>query len=374
MKIRKVLVLALVLIMLLGICAGCSNSASTPSAESQAPAAQASGEQTQTDDQVYNIVLSYHSAETNNIGKSILAAAEYCEEKSNGRLKIEPYFSGTYVAKGDTMGALKTGMIDMAVVEATQIASVTVLNQVFNSLIQGDFPNDRAKVLESYEKMTEEIPELNEEMLAATDSFWLQMLVIGGYNLHGNKRIESIDDIKGLKIEAHGQLGQYMNLLGCTAVELESGDYYNGLKLNTVDAQLAHWAIVGNSQLNEVVKTHIIFGETEISSGLSLPAMGFLINQKTWGSLPADLQDILKEAVKIASREVFDADAELYEKTIAQAKEEGHEFIFIKNEDRKPWADAMQVILDEWFEKCEAAGYDGKATYNTMLEMFAGTK
>ncbi|MDR2089059.1 MAG: TRAP transporter substrate-binding protein DctP [Clostridiales Family XIII bacterium] len=365
MKALKKLVSVLFTVLVLCIVVACGNNTSTPAESAEdSPAGDVA-----ESDEVYDIVISYYSSESIPPGQAILNAIEYAETESNGRLKFQAYFSGTYVSKADTMSALKTGTIDMAPVEATQVASVAVLNQIFNALIQSDVP-DRAKVQEIYVKMIEENPELNEEMIKACNSFWLYPFVLGGYNLHGNETVAAIDDIKGLKIEAHGQLGAYINRLGGTAVELDSGDYYNGLKLGTVDSQLAHWAIVNNSQLNEVVKAHTVFGAEDIGSGLNVPCMGYLVNKDTWDGLPEDLRQIVKDAFMQAAQFIIDSDSEIYNKAIAVAKENNHEFVYIKGEDRKPWADAMQPILDEWFARCEDAGYDGKALYEKMLQYF----
>jgi TRAP-type C4-dicarboxylate transport system substrate-binding protein len=364
MKKRVLLILlAVVVTFTISACGGSTGSSGS------APATSGNSSAADTDNEVHKIVISYYSSESIPPGQAILDAIAYAEEKSNGRLQFDAYFSGTYVSKNDTMAALMTGTIDMAPVEATQIASVAVLNQIFNALIQSDVP-DRKVALNIYEKMIEENPELNEEMLKGCNSFWLQPYILGGYNLHGTKTVDSIDDIKGAKVESHGQLGQYINQIGGTAVELDSGDYYNGLKLGTVDSQICHWAIVNNSQLNEIVTTHTLFGSDPLASGLNLPAMGYLINNDTWNSLPEDLQQILKEAFAQAANQIFDADAGIYQKAIDYAKENNHEFVYIQGDDRKPWADAMQPILDDWFAKCEAAGYDGKGLYEKMLQDF----
>ena len=367
-----VLLLAFVMIFSLTACGGDSSAPATggdaPAAGGDAPAAGGDAPAA-TSDEKFNIVISYYSSESIPPGQAIVEAAKWCEEQSNGRLTFETYFSGTYVSKGDTMAALKTGQIDMAPIEATQIASVAVLNQIFNILIQSNVP-DRAKAQEIYVKMIEEIPELNEELIKGADSFWLYPYVLGGYNWHGTTPIKTFDDIKGKKVEAHAQLGEFMNTIGATAVELDSGDYYNGLKLGTVDAQLTHWAVVKNSQLNEVVNTHTLFGESELASGLNLPAMGYAMNKTKWDSMPQDLQDILKEGFKTAAHFVIDSDTKNYDDAVKDAQERGHEFNFIKGDDRKPWADAMQPILDKWFADCEAAGYDGKGVYDKMMQMF----
>jgi TRAP-type C4-dicarboxylate transport system substrate-binding protein len=193
---------------------------------------------------------------------------------------------------------------------------------------------------------------------------------MGGHNLHGNVRVTNIKDFAGAKVESHGIEGEYSNLLGGTAVELDSGDYYNGMKLGTVDAQLTHWAVMNNYQINEVVKYHTIFGSDDVGSGLTMPAMGYFINYDTWNSLPADLQAILKDAFIVGANYVINADNESYQTAINNAKALGHEFIYIKGDDRQAWADKMTPIIEKWFADCAAAGYDGKSVYEKMCKMF----
>ncbi|MDR0852263.1 MAG: TRAP transporter substrate-binding protein DctP [Clostridiales Family XIII bacterium] len=366
---KKVLLILLAVVVTLSISA-CGGSSTTSSAGNTPAQSGSSGGTEAADDTVYTIVLSYYASESIPPGLAVQEAIKYAEEKSNGRLQFEAYFSGTYVSKDDTMASLKTGVIDMSPCEATQIASVSVLNQVFNALIQADMPADRKAVQEIYVKMIEEIPELQEEMLKNANSIWLYPFVLGGYNLHGTKSVNSIADIKGLKIEAHGLLGQLTNQNGGTAVELDSGDYYNGMKLGTVDSQFSHWAIVNNYQLFEIQKTHTVFGSEALSGGLSMPAMGYFINNDTWNSLPEDLQGIMKDAFKVGADYVYNADAESYAAALEKCEAAGQEIIYITGDDRKPWADAMQPILDDWFKQCDAAGYDGKAVYEQMLKYF----
>ena len=370
---KKWLSLLLVLVFIFAF-AACSNNGDSSATDT--PTDNATDAPTKTDapvstpdDTVYTLTLSYYASESIPPGQAVLEICDYVKEQSNGRLIIEPYFSGTYVSKEDTMASLATGVIDMAPCEATQIASVSVLNQVFNALIQADLP-DRKTVWYTYIEMLETIPELNEEMSANANCFWLYPFIMGGHNLHGNVRVETVDDLKGLKVESHGIEGQYVNLLGGTAVELTAGDYYNGMKLGTVDAQFMHWAVMANFQVNEVVKYHTIFGPDEISSGIMMPDMGYFVNNDTWSELPEDLQQILYDGCVIGADYIYEADNAGFQSAVDYAYENGHEFIFVNGDDRQPWADLMTPILEDWFAECEAAGYDGEGVYNTMCDLF----
>jgi C4-dicarboxylate-binding protein DctP len=368
-QVKKVYIFVTILLFAFTL-AACSGGGSSSTESETADNNPTESGEAATDDRVYNLTLSYYASESIPPGQAVLEAVKYAEENSNGRLKIDAYFSGTYVSKDDTMASLSTGVIDIAPCEASQIASVSKLNQIFNALLQADLPKDRKAVQQVYVNMIENIPELNQEMIENSNCRWIYPFVMGGHNLHGNVRVEDIDDFKGLKVESHGIEGIYTNMLGGTAVELDAGDYYNGMKLGTVDAQMMHWAVLNNYQVNEVVKYHTIFGSDEIGSGLTMPSMGYFINNDTWNSLPEDLQTVLRDAFIVGANYVIEADNGSYQEAITFAKDAGHEFIYIEGDARKPWAAAMQPILEAWFAECEAAGYDGKSVYDEMCRQF----
>jgi len=113
------------------------------------------------------------------------------------------------------------------------------------------------------------------------------------------KEIKSVDDLKGLKMRIPGFAGEVLAKLGAKPTNIPPGELYTALDRNTIDA--LEW--VGPS-LDLRMGFHKI--APFYYTGWHEPAteLQFMINKKAFEKLPADLQTILKVAVKEAAFQV----------------------------------------------------------------------
>jgi TRAP-type mannitol/chloroaromatic compound transport system substrate-binding protein len=110
------------------------------------------------------------------------------------------------------------------------------------------------------------------------------------------KEIKSVDDLKGLKMRIPGFAGEVLAKLGAKPTNIAPGELYTALERNTIDA--LEW--VGPS-LDLRMGFHKI--APFYYTGWHEPAteLQFMINKKAFEKLPADLQAIVKIAVKEAA-------------------------------------------------------------------------
>lgn len=113
------------------------------------------------------------------------------------------------------------------------------------------------------------------------------------------KEINSVDDLKGLKMRIPGFAGDVLAKLGAKPTNIPPGELYTALERNTIDA--LEW--VGPS-LDLRMGFHKI--APFYYTGWHEPAteLQFMINKKAFEKLPADLQAIVKIAVKEAAFQV----------------------------------------------------------------------
>jgi TRAP-type mannitol/chloroaromatic compound transport system substrate-binding protein len=113
------------------------------------------------------------------------------------------------------------------------------------------------------------------------------------------KEINSVDDLKGLKMRIPGFAGEVLAKLGAKPTNIPPGELYTALERNTIDA--LEW--VGPS-LDLRMGFHKI--APYYYTGWHEPAteLQFMINKKAFEKLPADLQAIVKIAVKEAAFQV----------------------------------------------------------------------
>lgn len=114
------------------------------------------------------------------------------------------------------------------------------------------------------------------------------------------KEINSLDDLKGLKMRIPGFAGEVLAKLGANPTNIPAGELYTALERNTIDA--LEW--VGPS-LDLRMGFHKI--APYYYTGWHEPAteLQFLINKKAWKKLPADLQEILRVAMRTAAYDMY---------------------------------------------------------------------
>ncbi|MDH7525957.1 MAG: hypothetical protein QHH10_11655, partial [Peptococcaceae bacterium] len=133
---------------------------------------------------------------------------------------------------------------------------------------------------------------------------------------------------------------------------------------------LTHYVAINTFKTHEVFKYHTEMGE----GGLGSIAMGYLINLKTWNSLPADLQQIIVEGFDWAGMER--AKQYLVEEGQYKELEKGMGQIIYKTtpEETALWEKTLEPINEKWISGVEAKGLPARKVYNGLQELLKGTK
>jgi len=124
-----------------------------------------------------------------------------------------------------------------------------------------------------------------------------------------SKEINSVDDLKGLKMRIPGFAGEIMAELGVAVTNIPAGELYTALERGTIDA--LEWVGPGmdiNMGFHKIAPYYY--------TGWHEPAtdLQFLINQDAWNELPADLQAIVEVAI-------VDSKARMYWENYAMSAE-----------------------------------------------------
>jgi len=117
-----------------------------------------------------------------------------------------------------------------------------------------------------------------------------------------NKEINSVADVKGLKMRIPGSGGEVWNRLGGTSVTLPGGELYTSLQTGVIDA--TEWVAPYNDLafgFHEVAKYYYYPGWHEPGSTLEL-----IINKSAFEALPEDLKAIVETAARYANADMLD--------------------------------------------------------------------
>ena len=117
-----------------------------------------------------------------------------------------------------------------------------------------------------------------------------------------NREINSVEDLRGLKIRIPGIGGEVISRLGAQTVNISGGELYTSLQTNVIDA--TDWVGPYNDLafgFHQIGKYYYYPGWHEPGSILE-----FTVNKDAYESLPGDLQAIIEAATRAVSQDMFD--------------------------------------------------------------------
>ncbi len=167
-----------------------------------------------------------------------------------------------------------------------------------------------------------------------------------------NKEINSLSDLQGLKIRMPGLGGEVLARLGATSVNLPGGEVFTALQTGAIDA--TDWVNPYNDLafgLHKAARYYYYPGWQEPQAVLEL-----LVNQKAFDSLPADLQVILTEATRAASRDMLDDYTYNNALALEQLKQQGVELKRFPDEVLVAMREHSEQVLGQLAEQSELNG------------------
>ena len=301
MKKTRIMTFALVIMLIFTLLIGC-----------------AKPETTQTDKPAEKPIvmkLANGSAIGDERDLSLVKFAELVNEKSDGRVKIEVYSGGTLGAWRDTIEGLEPGIVQIV------CESIGTL-EPYSELAAIDAYPFLYRDNEHYTKVMS--GPMGQELL---DTIGKQ----GGFVLLGpsnrgprvmtvTKKIETVDDLKGLKLRAPG-LKMYMKTweyLGASPTPMDPSEIYTGIQQGTVLGQenpvLLSYSMAMYEVCKYLIRTNHVYSTDVI-----------IFNDDYFNGLPADIQGILKEAAAEAgayrTQMVLDKEEEYLDKFREQGVE-----------------------------------------------------
>jgi tripartite ATP-independent transporter DctP family solute receptor len=250
--------------------------------------------------------------------QSLQEFARLVDEKSNGTMKVNVYSGGTLGTWRDTIEGLEPGIVQIV------CESLGTLEAFSPTASIDAYPY----LYDSYEHYKKEMlnGEIGEEILAIVGEEG-GFVVMGPSNrgariMTSNKRVDSVEDLKGVKIRAPG-IQMYIKTweyLGASPVPMDSTEIYTGLQQGTVDAQenpvMFSYGNAFYDVCDYLVMTNHVFS-TDV----------FIFNDGFFNSLPAEQQQVFREAAKEAGEFRTKLVEDLEADTIATMEEKGMEVL-----------------------------------------------
>jgi len=183
--------------------------------------------------------------------------------------------------------------------------------------------------------------------------------------IFSNKKIEKIEDFKGLRLIGGGTvLKDLCDILGATSINMSYPDIYLALQRKTGDAAATSWTpSMAAWKWHEVVKYAI---DISIQSGRHC---GIMMNKKSWNKIPPEVQSewqglFSKYALEFAG--IYDnLDTVMYEKW---KQVPGVEVIKFPEEERMKLAKLVIPIWQKWVDENGKQGQDMYLAYVEIMK------
>ncbi|PCJ60046.1 MAG: ABC transporter substrate-binding protein [Planctomycetota bacterium] len=216
----------------------------------------------------------------------IIQLAKRIKTLSDGRLDIKVYGGGEIVGAMEVFDAVKQGNLEMGHAASYFWGGKAPGAEFFTSIPFGVNANGMYTWITQGGglKLWEELYKPHKLVPIPCGATGVQM---GGWF---NKEINSIADLKGLKMRMPGLGGSVITKAGASAERTPPGEIYTALSTGRLDA--TEWVGPYHDMImkfHKVTKFYYIGGWHEPGSILEL-----LINEDAWNSLPEDLQLIVR--------------------------------------------------------------------------------
>jgi len=188
--------------------------------------------------------------------------------------------------------------------------------------------------------------------------------------IHVNKRIERLEDLKGVKIRFPTRLaGEALKALGATSVGMPVPQVPESIAQRVIDGALTPWEVVPAVKLDELVKFH-----TDIPGPKSLytSVMVLVMNKSRYEGLPADLKAVIdKNSGAVASRMASVPFDKMAAELPDLVKKKGGTIVTISEEEAQRWEKTTQPVIDAWIKQVKDRNIDGGKLVETVRGLIA---
>jgi TRAP-type mannitol/chloroaromatic compound transport system substrate-binding protein len=232
------------------------------------------------------------------LGMASEKLAKLVDTMSNGRLKIKVYGAGQVVPAFEVFDAVSRGTVQMG-----HGASYYWKGKIPSSVLFTTYPFGlNAQEMNSWLhnggglELWREVYEPFNLVPFAGGNSGVQM---GGWY---NREINSLDDLKGLKIRMPGLGGEVISRAGAEAINIPGNELYTALQTGVIDA--TEWVGPANDMafgFHQIAKYYYYPGWHEPGSTLE-----FMANKQALAELPKDLRAILEVAMRSVNADMLD--------------------------------------------------------------------
>jgi TRAP-type C4-dicarboxylate transport system substrate-binding protein len=348
---RKLLivVLALVVAFAFSACGG-NDKADTGTANQDAGDASDAADAGDAGDsgQKYVLKFSTNDSADSNMDKGVIQPLQkLLEDKSNGQISLEVFYSSSLANMGTCLEGMKNGQVDMGFDVLTMYPGQYLYTELLGTPgIQLGSGEDYGNMLKEYIAAYPETGLDDFKIIARFTS--------GAFGDVTKKAVKTVADLKGLTLRASTNFSPWYEAMGASATMMPPGDIYEGMKLSVIDG--AHTSLMGVFAFS-LFEVADYYTTLPMTNGDQLIAM----SKTLYDSMSPDLQKIIDEVademLPLCSEYVTGMEATAKDNIIS--KNDKFEFIELAPDAAAAFSAAAEPLLEAKAKELDDAGLDG---------------
>jgi TRAP-type C4-dicarboxylate transport system substrate-binding protein len=290
--------------------------------------------------------------------------ARNLEKISNGKIKVELFPSMSMGGKPNELyNQVRDGSADIVFTIAGYSAGVFSRSEVFElPTMQGSDSLKTAHIIkENFDLIKEDYKDVKPILVG----------VAGNYMLHtSTKRIESIDDLKGLKLRSPSRTGAwYISELGAEPVGMPLPDVPQALSKNAIDGAVLPMEIFPALKFQDLTKYST---ELKNGGGFGNSVAVILMNKKRFESLSKELQGYIEQS---AGEDLLTKYGQLMidleEPGKNLQRKSGGEVITLSADESDKFNEVGKKVVNKWVNEMKDKGIDGQKIVDTVRASIA---
>ena len=167
-----------------------------------------------------------------------------------------------------------------------------------------------------------------------------------------SKPVKTLEDVKGIKIRAVGQMADIIKGLGGVPVPLQMPDVYDSLLRGVIEGVTVDLSTLKYWKFAEVTK--YVTADWQLGTGITFY---WVIKKDKWNALPPDIQKIFTQ---VAS-EARDKQAALWDSMDIEGRDlftsKGGQMIYLSDAEAQKWVKAVEPVIESYKKQMASKGH-----------------
>ncbi len=284
--------------------------------------------------------------------------AQEIEKRTDGQVKITVFPGGTLTSPPQAYDGVIKGISDIA------MSCFAYTRGRFPTMEAVDLPMGYANGLQATRAANDFYQTLKPAELSDVQVMYLH--AHGPGLLHTRRPVQTLEDLKGMKIRSTGLSAKIVEALGAVPVAKPQNETYENLQKGVVEGTFGPIEVLKGWRQAEVIKS-----TTECQAVGYTTTMFVVMNRQKWDALSDD-QKAIFEAVNAAYIDVHGQKwDEVDEAGRRFTLSLGNNIVPLTEAEQARWQTAVTPIIDAYVQEANDKGLDGKKIVDTLKTAIA---